>query len=237
MPQGLVNQALGIGLRPRATLASRHSGQTTRRSAGIRACAPRCGASAARSPAAAASRAAAAPPWPAPSRIAPWPRSGGSRSPSGGSLPWLRRPPGGRCCTGPMRVMPSGVSPSSASSSSVAGAGRAGMACRLSTAATASALSRKCSVCVRQRFCLHGKARSRITSPCHHGGGALDAVLQLAHVARPVAAGQHLHGLGREGQVALVFLVEAVQKAPPAAECRRAARAAAAAKMLTTLMR
>jgi hypothetical protein len=38
-------------------------------------CAPRCGSSAARSPAAAASRAAAAPPWPAPSRTAPSPRS------------------------------------------------------------------------------------------------------------------------------------------------------------------
>ena len=37
--------------------------------------------------------------------------------------------------------------------------------CGVSTAATASALSRKCSVCVRQRFCLQGKAKSRMVSP------------------------------------------------------------------------
>ena len=45
-----------------------------------------------------------------------------------------------------------------------------------------------------------------------HGRGAFDAILQLAHVARPVAVQQDLQRLGRDAQPALVACVELFQE-------------------------
>ena len=45
-----------------------------------------------------------------------------------------------------------------------------------------------------------------------HGGGAVDAVFQLADVAGELAGGQDVHGAVGEMQIALVFLVEALEE-------------------------